>query len=234
VLLCVPVKKTPSIIQKCAWEMKSEAILAEISSVKHQSFRLLKKNSCNIKPLCIHPMFGPGRKDLKQMKILLIPVKNEVSELKILNEIFEEAIITVIPNARTHDNLIAIVLGMTHYMNMVFASIISKQNFSYLSKVSGNTFEIQSLLAASILTEEPDLFVSLLLDNHYVRKHIQDYLRETYKVATMIFDNKDIYLRQKYLKTRSILQQQQNLELSYKRLYRIVERMGKKSSENLT
>jgi prephenate dehydrogenase len=224
VLVCVPIRNTPSIIRECASQMKPGAILAEISSVKQKTFTALKKVSSSIKPLCIHPMFGPGRMDLKQMKILLIPVKNEETELKILNELFEGAIIAVIPNADMHDKLIAIVLGLTHYTNMVFASILSKQDFSFLSDVAGTTFELQSLLAASIMTEEPDLVISLLLENQSVKKHIHNYLSESNKIATLIFKENDLDLKAKYLKTRSILQHQQNLELSYKRMYQIIEK----------
>jgi len=225
VLVCVPTKTTPVMIHECASKMKPGAILAEISSVKQQTSMALKKISSKIKPLCIHPMFGPGRKDLKQMKILLIPVRNEENELKILNEIFEEAIVVVIPNAKIHDELIGVVLGLTHYINMVFAGTISKQDLSYLRDVTGTTFEIQSLLAASIMTEEPDLLISLLLENHSVKKHIQNYLSESNKVARLIFNENDLDLKTKYLKTRSILQQHQNLESSYKRMYQIVEKL---------
>jgi prephenate dehydrogenase len=225
VLVCVPTKTTPVMIHECASKMKPGAILAEISSVKQQTSMALKKISSKIKPLCIHPMFGPGRKDLKQMKILLIPVRNEENELKILNEIFEEAIVVVIPNAKIHDELIGVVLGLTHYINMVFAGTISKQDLSYLRDVTGTTFEIQSLLAASIMTEEPDLLISLLLENQSVKKHIQNYLSESNKVARLIFNENDLDLKTKYLKTRSILQQHQNLESSYKRMYQIVEKL---------
>jgi prephenate dehydrogenase len=225
VLVCVPTKTTPVMIHECASKMKPGAILAEISSVKQQTSMALKKISSKIRPLCIHPMFGPGRKDLKQMKILLIPVRNEENELKILNEIFEEAIVVVIPNAKIHDELIGVVLGLTHYINMVFAGTISKQDLSYLRDVTGTTFEIQSLLAASIMTEEPDLLISLLLENQSVKKHIQNYLSESNKVARLIFNENDLDLKTKYLKTRSILQQHQNLESSYKRMYQIVEKL---------
>jgi prephenate dehydrogenase len=225
VLICVPIKDTPSIIEECASQMKPGAILAEISSVKSQTFRSLRKLSSSIKPLCIHPMFGPGRADSKQMKILLIPVKNKENEFKISNEIFEDAAITVIPNANIHDKLIAIVLGLTHYTNIVFASLISKENFTYLREVSGTTFEVQSLLAASMFTEEPDLVVSLLLENKSVTKHIQSYLCEANNIAKLIFNGNSTDLRAKYVKTRAILQQKQNLELSYKVMYNIVEKL---------
>jgi prephenate dehydrogenase len=225
VLVCVPVKNTPSAIKKCASKMKSGAILAEISSLKHQSFKTLEKISTDIKPLCIHPMFGPGTIDIKQMKILLVPVKNEENELKILNDIFEGAIITVIPDANIHDELIAIVLGLTHYVNIIFASFLSQENHSYLKEVSGTTFGVQSLLSESILTEEPNLIIDLLMNNPTVRKHIQKYLREANKVARLIFDEDDVKLKAKFVKIRSLLQERQNLEVSYKRKYNIIEKL---------
>jgi prephenate dehydrogenase len=225
VLVCVPVKNTPSSTKKCASKMKSGAILAEISSLKHQSFKTLEKISTDIKPLCIHPMFGPGTIDIKQMKILLVPVKNEENELKILNDIFEGAIITVIPDANIHDELIAIVLGLTHYVNIIFASFLSQENHSYLKEVSGTTFGVQSLLSESILTEEPNLIIDLLMNNPTVRKHIQKYLREANKVARLIFDEDDVKLKAKFVKIRSLLQERQNLEVSYKRKYNIIEKL---------
>jgi prephenate dehydrogenase len=225
VLVCVPVKNTPSSTKKCASKMKSGAILAEISSLKHQSFKTLEKISTDIKPLCIHPMFGPGTIDIKQMKILLVPVKNEENELKILNDIFGGAIIILIPDANIHDELIAIVLGLTHYVNIIFASFLSQENHSYLKKVSGTTFGVQSLLSESILTEDPNLIIDLLMNNPTVRKHIQKYLREANKVARLIFDEDVVKLKTKFVKIRSLLQERQNLEVSYKRKYNIIEKL---------
>lgn len=230
VLVCVPVKNTPLTTKKCASKMKSGAILAEISSVKHRTFKALEKISTDIKPLCIHPMFGPGTMDIKQMKILLIPVKNEENELKILNDLFEEAITIVIPNADIHDELIAIVLGLTHYINIVFASFLSQENHSYLKKVSGTTFGIQSLLSESIFTEDPNLIIDLLIDNPNIKKHIKNYLREANKVARLIFDENDIKFKTKFVKIRSLLQEQQNLEVSYKRMYNIIEELKRLDS----
>ena len=226
VLVCVPVKNTPQIIEECASEMKSGAILAEISSVKYRSFRALKKVPTDIIPLCIHPMFGPGRRDLKQMKILLIPVSNEQNELKILNNLFDRAIITIVPNSNIHDKLIAIVLGLTHYVNIIFANFLSKQDFPYLSKVAGTSFKMQSLLITSILTEQPALVTDLLIENRSVKEYIHSYLKEADRVTKMIFEKNGVDLRTKYMNTKTILQRQQNLQLSYKRMYDIIEKIS--------
>ena len=225
VLVCVPVKTTPQIIEECASKMKSGAILAEISSVKRRSFEALKKIRTGIIPLCIHPMFGPGKTNLKQMKILMIPVSNEQNELKISNKIFDGSLITVIRDSNVHDRLIAIVLGLTHFMNIIFANFLSKQDLSYLSEIAGTSFEMQSLLMASILTERPSLVVDLLIENPSVKMFIQSYLTEAKKVAKLIFDGNSADLGMNLQKTKKTLQGEQNLQLSYKRMYDILEKV---------
>jgi prephenate dehydrogenase len=224
VLICVPVKNTPKTIKECASNMKSGGILAEISSVKRQSFKALQKIPTGIIPLCIHPMFGPGRVDLKQMKILMIPVSNEQNELKILNKLFDRSLITVIQNSNTHDRLIAIVLGLTHFVNIIFANFLSKQDFSYLNEIAGTSFEMQSLLITSILTEQPALVADLLIENKSVSMYIQSYLREANEVAKMVLEGNSADLTTKYAKAKKTIQRQQDLQLSYKRMYDIMEK----------
>jgi prephenate dehydrogenase len=225
VLVCVPVKNTPQTIEECASKMKSGAILAEISSVKRRSFKALKKVGSGVISLCIHPMFGPGRMNLKQMKILMIPVSNKQNELKILNKIFDESLITVIRDSNAHDRLIAIVLGLTHFVNIIFANFVSRQDFSYLSEIAGTSFEMQCLLMTSILTEQPSLIVDLLIENRSVKMYIQSYLREAKKVAKFVFDGNSVDLGINYEKTKKILQRERNLQLSYKRMYDIMEKV---------
>jgi prephenate dehydrogenase len=232
VLVCVPVRSTPKIIKECASKMKSGAILAEISSVKHQVFTKLKKLPNDIKPLCIHPMFGGGATNIKKMKILLIPVNNEEDEVRILNNIFVDAIIIVIPNANIHDKMIAVVLGLTYFTNIAFASIICKENILKLKEAAGTTFRIQSLLSESILIDEPDLFIALLTANPAVRRYIQNYLKELNNFEKMIFQNNHIKLEAKLVRIKSLIQKQQNLQISYRRMYSLIEGLEKEDCKN--
>jgi prephenate dehydrogenase len=227
VFLCVPVRNTPTTLKQCASKMKSGAILAEISSVKYKSFRALKKLSSSVRPLCIHPMFGPGADDIKNMNILLIPVQDEKAEMSISNYLFQGASITVIPHPKMHDELIALVLGLTHYTNIIFGSFLSKENFSLLKKVSGTTFGLQSLLCRSIFTDEPDLIVALLSENPSARKYIQDYVNNANKFAKLILEGNERKIKAHLQKIKTLLEQQQNLELSYRQMYYLVNELYK-------
>jgi prephenate dehydrogenase len=232
VFLCVPVINTPTTLKLCASKMKSGATLAEISSVKYKSFKVLKKLSNVIRPLCIHPMFGPGADDIKDMNILLIPVQDEKAEISISKHLFQDALIRVIPDPKNHDELIALVLGLTHFINIIFGSFLSKENFNLLKKVSGTTFGLQSLLCRSIFTDETDLIIALLLENPSSRKYIQNYVNTANIFAKLILEGNENKIKSHLQKIRTLLEQQQNLELSYQRMYYLVKELNKQDRFN--
>ena len=225
VLVCVPIKNTPMTVKECAEKMKSGSILAEISSIKHNIIKTLKEISKNINPLCIHPMFGPGAKTVNQMRIILIPVRSKERELRILEDIFHGAIITIIPNAEYHDKSTAIILGLTHYINVVFASILSKEDTISLKTMAGTTFGVQSLLSESILTQDPDLFAALLTENPFVTDQIHNYLDEANKLAEWVFKLDTIKIKTRFERIKYVLQKQQDLDISYKLIYDISEKI---------
>ena len=178
VLVSVPVQKTPQVVKECTKNMKDGAIIAEISSVKNKTFKALKKIPNNLRPLCIHPMFGPGASKKVETRMLLVPVRNKKIEVTIVKEIFENANVIVLPNAKQHDKSIAIVLGLTYFANIVFAKVMSSgNNISKLKQVSGTTFSLQSLIAESVLTEEPDLVISLISEKAYSKIYINKLLK---------------------------------------------------------
>ena len=223
VLVSVPVQKTPQVVKECTKNMKDGAIIAEISSVKNKTFKALKKIPNNLRPLCIHPMFGPGASKKVETRMLLVPVRNEKIEVTIVKEIFENANVIVLPNAKQHDKSIAIVLGLTYFANIVFAKVMSSgNNISKLKQVSGTTFSLQSLIAESVLTEEPDLVIALISENAYAKIYINQFLKEAAALAKLTIekDNKD--LKDELVKVKLNMQKSQDLQQSYNRMYEII------------
>ena len=224
VLVCVPVQKTPQAVKECTKNMKDGAIIAEISSVKNKTFAALKKIPNNLRPLCIHPMFGPGASKKVEARMLLVPVRNEKIEVKIAKEIFEKANVIVLPNAKQHDKSIAMVLGLTYFANIVFARLMSSGNISMLKQVSGTTFGLQSLIAESILTEEPDLVIALIGENVYAKKYINQYLKEAAALARLAVANDSNDLKAELEKLKLNMQKRQDLQRSYNRMYEIMDK----------
>ena len=223
VLVCVPVQKTAQVVKECAKNMKDGAMIAEISSVKNKPFKALKKIPNNLRPLCIHPMFGPGASKKVEIRILLVPVRNEQIEVMLVKEIFENANVIVLPNAKQHDKSIAMVLGLTYFANMVFAKVMSSgNNISMLKQVSGTTFSLQSLIAESIFTEEPDLVIALISENAYVKRYISQFLKEAATLARLTIEKDNKHLKDELKKVKFNMQKSQDLQKSYNRMYEII------------
>ena len=76
VLLCTPTKNTPEIIRLIAKEMQRGSYLIEISSQKFKTAQTLLKTPSRVNPICIHPMFGPGTKNIDNKNIIIIPIND--------------------------------------------------------------------------------------------------------------------------------------------------------------
>ena len=224
VLLSTPTKKTPEIIRLIAKEMKRESYLIDITSHKSKTSTALGKIPAKVCPVCIHPMFGPGAKGVKNQNIISIPIKDGKKELDIAKNLFPDANFVTIDSSE-HDKKIAIILGLTHLINIAFANILAKDDkILLMEKMAGTTFKAQKIIAESILTESPEL-IETIISNPEIRKVAEEFWKDIgrllssaqegngHEIVTYINTNKDK------------LSENINLEKSYKKLTKMVSTM---------
>jgi prephenate dehydrogenase len=225
VVVCVPIKLTIPVIHKCVARMKNHACVVEISSLKSDIFNSLRKIPDHLIPLSIHPMFGPGVKNLSDTKMLVIPIRNEKREQKLVKSLFGETRIIVIKDPQTHDAIMAILLGLIYYINLLLASTLSRENITLLQRVSGTTFYLQKLLFESILTDHSSLITSLLADNKQLLKHLKKYNVESAKLFAMITKNKKM-LEKRINQIKKSYSNKRDIRASYEKMYSIISKMN--------
>ena len=226
VILCTPTKKTPEIIRLIAKEMRRESCLIDISSLKTKVVAALSKIPDKVIPICIHPMFGPGTKNLKGTNIISIPIRDAKKELAMAKSLFSEANFVTI-DAAEHDKKIAVILGMTHLMNLVFANIISKDEKILLTeKMSGSTFKAQKILAEGIMTESPDL-IETIISNPEIRKSAEEFWKDIGRMLTLIQENKSDEIIKYTVAVKERLAKNVNLDDSYKKLITMIKAVEK-------
>ena len=224
VLLSTPTKKTPEIIRLIAKEMKRESYLIDITSQKSKTATALGKIPAKVCPICIHPMFGPGAKGLKNQNIVSIPIRDGKKELDVAKNLFPDASFVTI-DSNEHDKKIAIILGLTHLINIAFANILAKDDKILLTeKMAGTTFKAQKIIAESILTESPEL-IETIISNPEIRRVAEEFWKDIgrllssaqegngHEIVTYINTNKDK------------LSENIDLEKSYKKLTKMVNTM---------
>lgn len=226
VILCTPTRRTPEIIRLIAKEMKRGTYLIEISSEKSKTVSALSKIPAKINPICIHPMFGPGVKSIKGKNIISVPIKDAKKELTVAKSLFPGANFVTI-DAVEHDKKIAVILGLTHLLNLCFANIISKDDkISLTEKMSGTTFRAQKLLAESIMTESPEL-IETIIANPEIRKVAEEFWKDVGRLLTAVQESKTEEVVNYIKACQERLAENTDLETSYKKLTKMVKAVEK-------
>ena len=226
VVLCTPTRRTPEIIRLIAKEMKRGTYLIEISSEKSKVVSSLSKMPAKINPICIHPMFGPGTKTIKGQNIISVPIKDAKSELTVAKELFPGANFVTI-DAVEHDKKIAVILGLTHLMNLVFANIISKdEKMNLTEKMSGTTFRVQKTLAESIMTESPEL-IETIIANPEIRRVAEEFWKDIGKMLTAVQESKTEDIIDYIKECQERLGKHTDVNESYKRMTKMVKAVEK-------
>jgi len=222
VLLCTPTKNTPEIIRLIAKEMKRESYLIEISSHKSKTSQTLLKVPNKVQPVCIHPMFGPGIKKLDGKNIIIIPIRDAKKELDITKSLFPKANFVTI-DAIEHDKKIAVILGLTHLINIVFANILAKdETISLTEKMSGATFKAQKIVTESILTESAEL-IETIVSNPEVRRYGEEFWKDIGKLLTDSQEGKRDEIINYIESSKEKISKNVNLDKSYKKLSAMVK-----------
>jgi len=227
VILCTPTRRTPEIIRLIAKEMKRGAYLIEISSQKSKTSASLAKMPAKINPICIHPMFGPGTKKVKGQHIISIPIKDAKNELTVAKSLFPGANFVTIDTIE-HDKKIAVILGLTHLINIAFANIIAKdEKTSLTEKMSGTTFKVQKILTESIMTESPEL-IETIISNPEIRRVAEEFWKDIGRLLTSIQEGKSEEILTYIKSCQERLMKNSDLEGSYKKLTTMVNSIEKK------
>ena len=222
VLLCTPTKNTPEIIRLIAKEMKRESYLIEISSHKSKTSQTLLKVPNKVQPVCIHPMFGPGIKKLDGKNIIIVPIRDAKKELDITKSLFPKANFVTI-DAIEHDKKIAVILGLTHLINIVFANILAKdETISLTEKMSGATFKAQKIVTESILTESAEL-IETIVSNPEVRRYGEEFWKDIGKLLTDSQEGKRDEIINYIESSKEKISKNVNLDKSYKKLSAMVK-----------
>ena len=221
VLLSTPTKKTPEIIRLIAKEMKRDSYLIDITSQKSKTATALGKIPNKVSQICIHTMFGPVAKGVKNQNIISVPIKDGKNELSVAKNLFPGANFVTI-DSNEHVKKIATILGLTHLINIAFANILAKDNKIQLTeKMAGTTFKAQKIIAESILTESPEL-IETIISNPEIRRVAEEFWKDVGRLLTSAQEGNSEEIVSYIDSNKKKIAENVNLEKSYKKLTKMV------------
>ncbi|MDX1797393.1 MAG: prephenate dehydrogenase/arogenate dehydrogenase family protein [Candidatus Lokiarchaeia archaeon] len=173
VLISLPITSTPNMIQNVAPFLKKNALLIDITSLKTKVINSMEKviKIYPINCLSLHPMFGPGIKDMKNYVMIVLRVGGIDKFNDLVNELVklleDNGLIITETTPELHDKRIALTLGVPHMLNILFLNLIrrSREPLTELTRYTGTTFLLQKVFAESIIQRERDMFAHIQLEN---------------------------------------------------------------------
>ena len=122
---------------------------------------------------------------------------------------------------------IAVILGLTHLVNIAFANILAKdEKISLTEKMSGATFKAQKIIAESILTESAEL-IETIISNPEVRRFGEEFWKIIGKLLTDSQEGKSQEIVDYIKSSQQKLSENIDLEKSYKKLSTMINAIEK-------
>jgi prephenate dehydrogenase len=185
VVVSVPIRDTPSVLKSVAPLLLEQTIVWEVASVKSGIVPVLERitTSHRLQCVAVHPMFGGGAPSIAGKVVAMIPVYGGSQALQILRDMFVADGATVFETTTDeHDRMMARVLGLPHMTNILYglcqAGLQSPDTpagdyWRDLAKFGGTTWRLQGTLAGAVLSESPEVYAQIQLENPYFREEIQ-------------------------------------------------------------
>ena len=239
IILCTPIKEALKILDKYIMILRPGTTIIEISSVKNSIHKYMSSNSLkysNLRFLCIHPMFGPGAQVSSSRNIIMhvpLSLTRIRRESRILSRLFPKYKIILIDTPEKHDTLIAILISLIYFINLVFSKLLieistsktlkmEKDLLKFLKQLAGSSYRIQSLLSESILTDDAPLFLNLFLGSDKSIEIIKKYGKIYDRISKKVEQKDEKYLRNLVINTKKNIKNQIDIDYSYDLLYRFL------------
>ena len=240
VMVSIPISSTSELIKKIAPLMKKNSLLFDITSLKQETYRILREvqKKYPINCLSIHPMFGPGIKNMKNYVIIVLRIGGTEQYDQVINELlglFRSDGFTITETTPDiHDSRIALTLGVPHMFNILFLNLLKRSNesLSELTRYTGTTFLLQKVFAESIIQREMEMFGEIQIENdkfHKILDVFEDLIRE-YKI---IIKKKDLEsFKNLFTEGLEYSKEDNHFNNSYKYFYEFMKILKEKKNKN--
>jgi chorismate mutase/prephenate dehydrogenase len=188
VVVAVPLRPTNAILLRLA-ELQPRGLIFDIGSLKspmRSGLEALAENDCKV--CSVHPMFGPDEIGLSGRHILFVDVGNgeALDEARAL--FAHTAAECVDLSLEEHDEVMAWVLGLSHLVNIAFASALAESGEAVplLRQISSSTFNAQLKVAAQVVSENPHLYYEIQQGNSMTGEVVEQFRRVLDELAAAV------------------------------------------------
>lgn len=186
--IATPISEIPDILRAIV-DREPRCLIFDIASIKSPLVSMIKKGvERGLRIGSAHPMFGPDVDSLYDRNIVICDCGCEEANTEIWR-LFDDtgAFLVKIPLER-HDELMSIVLGLSHAVSLAFFAALSRSNIPYqtLEKVASTTFRKQLETSKDVAFENPELYFDIQHKNPFTKAALSaltDAIKEIYRLV---------------------------------------------------
>jgi prephenate dehydrogenase len=225
-IVAVPIPKTPEVVRSLSQHMGEGSLLMDIASVKSDVVDVMKELKAELELVSIHPLFGPGARDVSGKDFLAVPVRPGEMYAWFKGRLLELGARVTEVEAEEHDRLMAISQSLTHFVLLSYLSALSSMKES--KRASGlRTPMFDALLdvALALLAGNPEMYGEIQVFNRYSQL-ARSVLMEACNSLNIAFAAGDVKAVRKIFDDAMKLWGKADVKGAYRRLYERFEVKG--------
>jgi len=227
ILLSVPIDSFEEVVKQVSPHMQSGQSIVDITSVKLMPVEVMHKYIKTGVVLGTHPVFGPGAKGVKKQNFVLTPTNDDERTLAVKVRQYLEAkgAMVTIMTPQEHDEMMAVVLGLAHFISIVSAdTLASFDKLPLMRAVGGSTYKVLVTLVESVISEDVELYASLQMSLPHLTEIEEKFQRSSETWANLVKDKngQEFVKRMTALKDR-LEKDNPDFGKAYQNMYKIVE-----------
>lgn len=227
VLLSVPIDSFEEVVREICPYTRPDQIIIDITSIKVFPVETMHKHIKTGLVLGAHPMFGSGARDIRGQNFILTPTDEKETALaqKVGRYLEVKGAKTTLMTPYEHDKMMAIVLGLSHFIAIVSAdTLLSFDTFRQTRFIGGVTYKMLLTLVESVISEGPELYASLQMSLPNMAE-IEKLFQRKVKTWLNLVRNKD---RQKFIERMNSLkakfkEKDPDFGKAYENVYKLVD-----------
>ena len=169
IVLATPISTTASLLRQLT-STRTRALVFDICSLKTPLLSAIAAaEDAGMRITSVHPMFGPAVESLVGRNIVVCEGRErEASQAAAAFFGGSAAAVLRVPLER-HDELMGIVLGLSHLTSLVFNEAIVRNGSRHgsLREVASTTFDAQCAVSERVAMESPDLYYEIQAENAF-------------------------------------------------------------------
>ena len=224
-VISLPIDSLEAVAQEIAPHVRPEQIIIDVTSVKVQPQAFLHHHLNTRLVLGVHPMFGPGARNIRGQNFILTPTSAPENTLaqKVKDYLTERDARVTLMTPEEHDRMMTVILGLSHFIAIVTAdTLLDTTRLGETRAISSTTYKALLTLVGSVISEDPKLYSTLQMNFPDITGVENAFLEKTGAWAKLVRDKNqtEFVKRMQELKKR-FEDNDPDFQNAYRQMYQI-------------